>query len=350
MSILKTVTKGEPITATWANSIIHEVNNKSGNYAKGRYTYTHYNTPSKAQSSEAWKITYNNGTYSLNAGQVYINGLLVTNTHTQPTIITGDKTVWVNSFNQYSSCSNWYEKCNYQATDATDLPIFWLLIVTPTERITQDNIQQVVASIEVTKDEKQVPKLDIDNGKELTVIQLNKVEENNLIQLVSGSIYLNEAVPSLVAGDGITINPLPHNVLEIASTGGSSDIVVEAGESVDVTANSGPPKTYTVHAQSVSIIAGDGINVTSSQHGRVTAYTIGASVILPDFDSNWFIVQNNVVTFNEEKLLQLVEEIANNATVEINVTGIVDEVKTGRVQVNTTGINNGEATTNVSIV
>lgn len=362
MSVIQTVTVGQPIRASWANSIVNEVNNKVGLSCKGKYTYSHYNTPSKAMNDAAWQISYSCGTYSLNAGQIYINGHLVTNGHTESTVTTGEgeeaQTHYVNSYNMYSSCTNWYENCNYTPTDATDLPIWFITITSPKATITKDNISEVVAKLVVTNDEQQVPQPEgVDDNKEFTVIQVNTIDGFNLIQLVSGTIYLNEAMPSLVAGDGIKIVEVDEALIISSNPEviANVDVDVRAGDNVKVVKSvDNTTRVFTVHANvpTVSLLAGDGIQVDASQHGNVTAYTISNtySTIPYDFDEEWFIVTNGVVTFNTEKLVQLAEEIAANTTVNVNVTGIVDEVKTGSVQVNTTGINNGTATTNVRIV
>jgi hypothetical protein len=112
MSVIQQVSKGQPIRATWANSIVNELNNQSGIVAKGKTSNPYYNTPSKAQNHAAWQVSCTGGVYSLNAGQIYINGYLVTNEHKESTVTTGEGeeavTSYVNSYNMYSSCNNWY--------------------------------------------------------------------------------------------------------------------------------------------------------------------------------------------------------------------------------------------------
>lgn len=363
MSVIQTVTKGQPIRASWANSIVHEMNNTRGLYLGGKYCYSHYNTPSKADNTAAWQITYTNGKYSLNAGQIYINGNLVTNGHTESTVTVGEgeeaQTMYVNSYNMYSSCRNWYDKCNYTPMDATDLPIWFITLIVPKATITKDNISQVIANLVVTNDEKQVPTAEgIDDNQEFIVIQLNKVDGTNIIQLISGTIHLYEPIPSLVAGDGIKITEIEDNVLEISSNPeviANVDVDVRAGNNVKVVKSTdNTTRVFTVHSETVSIIEGDGISIESSYYPstNTTTYKINCtySPIQYDFDTDWFIIENGVITFNTDKLIELAEEIAANTTVDVQVTGIVDEVKSGRVQVNTTGITNGSAETNVSVV
>lgn len=354
MSVVQQVTKGQPIKATWANSIVHEVNNFTSLVANGRAIKANSSTWVGAVSDGAFHIRYSNGIYSLNAGQVYINGHLVTNSHTKPTVTDGDTTKYVNSYNMYSSLENWYELGNYTPTSNTDFPYFFITITRPHDKITAENVNQVTASLVVTNDEKNKPTRpnDLEEYIDFIVIQVNTVEDGCIKQLISGSIYLCDTIPSIIEGDGISIKQIEPDVLEISSNGGGANVVLKEGEYIDIQKiPNGNSIDYTIHSYFVSIIGGDGINVTSSQHGRTTAYTISAqSVIIPDFDPEWFIVKNGKITFNEEKLIQLAQDIAATTTVNVNVTGIVDEVKTGSVQVDTTGIQNGTVTTNVSIV
>ena len=365
MSVIQPVTKGQPIRATWANSLVHEVNTKQGLLLGGRYTYSHYNMPSSLNNDSAWQIRYNCGKYSLNAGQIYINGHLVTNGHKENTVNVGEgdaaQTMYVNSYNMYSSCKNWYEKCNYTPTDSTDVPVWFITLIVPKETITKDNITQVVANLVVTNDEKQVPQAEgIDDNQEFIVIQLNKVEDNHVIQLISGTIHLYEPIPSLVAGDGIKIIEVEDNILEIScspSVIADVDIDIIGGQNVNVQQTiNGTTREFTISATDnntiISIVAGDGITVAEKDN----TYTISCidSVIHYDFDQQWFIVTDGVVTLNEQKINQVAQEIANNAMVNVNVTGIVDQVVSGRVQVNTTGLSDGEngmdAGTTVGIV
>lgn len=371
MSVVKSVTSGQPITAAWANSLVHEVNTRQGLLLLGKTVHPNYVTPSKANNDPAFQIRYCTGRYSLNAGQIYINGHLVTNGHKESTTTTGEgssaTTSYVNSYNMYSSCKNWHEVCNYTPSSGTDLPIWFITISSPKAIITKDNISEVVAELVVTTDETKIPQQREEDAetKKFTVIQLNKKDGTNLVQLVSGTLYLTDTIPSLVAGDGIKIEEEDNNVLVISanpSVIAQVDVDVREGENVTVVKSvENNTRVFTVHAnveipptppqKTISIVAGDGIQVDAKEDGDQTTYTIScSSPIQYDFDEEWFIVTDGVVTFNTQKLVQLAEEIAANTTVDVNVTGIVDEVKTGRVQVNTTGINNGEATTNVRIV
>jgi hypothetical protein len=77
MSVIKTVSAGQPIKASWANSLVNEVNTKSGLKMKSRPVNTSINPPILPENMPAWHISSDDGIYSLNAGQVYINNILV---------------------------------------------------------------------------------------------------------------------------------------------------------------------------------------------------------------------------------------------------------------------------------
>jgi hypothetical protein len=361
--IVQTVSSGQPITATWANSLVGVVNTPSITCLTSHPNYRKCNRGIRdAQNDASFHVRLAYGVYTLNTGQIYMNGLLV-----QPQKKEGEEQgTSENSYNMFSSISGWTE--NYYHVIATEgkTPYWYITIEAPTH-VTKANISEVKATlIKNTTEEAPTAPENLEEGKTWLCIQLNTFEEVGeednktylLKQLVSGTIYLNEAIPSIVAGDGIKITEIEDNVLEISSNPeviANVDVDVRAGENVKVVKSvDNTTRVFTVHANvpTVSLLAGDGIQVDASQHGDVTAYTISNtySPIPYDFDEEWFIVSDGVVTFNTEKLVQLAEEIAANTTVNVNVTGIVDEVKTGSVQVNTTGITNGEATTNVRIV
>lgn len=59
------------------------------------------------------------------------------------------------------------------------------------------------------------------------------------------------------------------------------------------------------------------------------------------FDPNWFSICNGVITLNTTKLTGIAQEIAENTTVNVNVTGVLDSVATGEVVINTNGITCG---------
>lgn len=348
MAVIKTVTKGQPIKAAWANSLVHEVNTKEGLRLKGTRTYSNFNFPSHAVNDTAWQIRRSVGCISLNAGQIYINGILIDS--------------GIRSFNQVSSANNWVDVCNFYPADETEFPVWYLTIKYP-DKITTENLNSVECNLILNKYSEALeaptrPEA-LEEGYKWQCIQLNTVDQANVVQLVSGTIYLNDTMPSIVAGDGIKIDEPQEDVLVISCNPSViANVDVRAGDNVWVDKSTdNTTRVFTVHAvlpniPTVSIVAGDGIQVDSTQNGDQTIYTISNtySPIIYDFDEQWFIVENGTVTFNTDKLVALAQEIADNTTVNVNVTGIVDEVKSGKVQVNTTGINDGAATTNVTIV
>lgn len=362
--IVQTVSSGQPITATWANSLVGVVNTPSITCLTSHPNYRKGNRGIKdTQNDAAFHVRLSYGVYTLNTGQIYMNGLLVKPQKKEDE----EQGTSENSYNMFSSISGWTE--NYYHVIATEGKTpYWFITIEAPKHVTKDNISEVKATlIKKTTEEAPTAPENLEEGKTWLCIQLNTFEEVGegdnqtylLKQLVSGTIYLNEAIPSLVAGDGIKIEEVDE-ALVISSNPeviANVDVDVRAGENVTVVKSvDNTTRVFTVHANvevpTVSIVAGDGIQVDAKQDGDQTTYTISNtySPIPYDFDEEWFIVSDGVVTFNTEKLVQLAEEIAANTTVNVNVTGIVDEVKTGSVQVNTTGINNGTATTNVRIV
>lgn len=349
--ITKTVKAGDPIKASWANDLLAEVYKPNGTYTPTSDKTVRCRTNNYMANDAAFAIRYSYGTYTINAGSIYINNLLISPPNKDSE----------NSYNMFSSIKKWEQNNKYVQTAPDDIPI-WYIIVTYPNVVTQGNIIECVAELVIKHQDQQEPQqpMDLPIGYKWKCIKVNTVQTDevtgfkHLRQLISGSIYISQRIPSLIQGDGISIRYVQPDILEISSNGdgGGSNVVLKQGEFIDIqNTPNGNTTEYTIHSYFVSVIGSDGINVTSSQHGRTTEYAISLeSTILPDFDPEWFIIQNNVVTFNTEKLLQLAEDIAATATVNVNVTGIVDEVKTGSVQVDTTGIQNGTVTTNVSIV
>ena len=78
MPIVKAVTSGEPITAAWANSVVSEVNKTQAIDLSSGMSFRNGSRGIKQTLSDpAFQIRYSYGTYTLNAGQIYINGQLV---------------------------------------------------------------------------------------------------------------------------------------------------------------------------------------------------------------------------------------------------------------------------------
>lgn len=161
---------------------------------------------------------------------------------------------------------------------------------------------------------------------------------------------------SFIGEDGITVTEsTTGNVTSVTISGGSKISIVGEDPITVTQASTGDVTTYTISAniqpsegETVSIVAGDGITVEYADK----TYTISTtnSIISYDFDPEWFSVTDGYVTFNTAKLTQVANDIAANTNVNISVTGVVDEVATGQVVINTTGITClNDVMTNVSI-
>ena len=209
MSVVSKVSKGTPITAAWANSLVTEANNQPLQSSSFSDASGKSGRGSVLSSHGAWHISCtNHGTVCLNAGQIYINNLLV-----QPPK-TDDET-WVGSYNQKCSCANFSE---FEITKCTaeTLPVFYIIIKMPVD-VTPNNINQASAMLYKSSGEKPTPPPapELEENETYTVIQLNEVKNYQIKQLVSGSIYLNYNSStggydiqqiSIIAGDGINVD------------------------------------------------------------------------------------------------------------------------------------------------
>lgn len=218
--VVKNVGRGEPITAFWANSLVNEVNMKQGLHLSGRSIPRPSMRNLQLASEPAFQIRYTkSGDVTLNAGQIYINGLLVgAGKADADGNVTGatDK----HSYNQYSSLKDWDANSVHTMQDIEDLPE-WYVVITGPKVVNSSNISEVEAKLvkqkKGTKPPVQ-PKENTNTGgtgstestteeeeKMWCCIQLSKVVNGELLQLVSGSIFLSTAPVSLVSGDGILI-------------------------------------------------------------------------------------------------------------------------------------------------
>ena len=76
--MVKNVSKGDKITAFWANSLVNEVNNGQG-IKLGRRSIPSSNGHSIQMASEpAFQIRYSmDNQFTLNTGQIYLDGVLI---------------------------------------------------------------------------------------------------------------------------------------------------------------------------------------------------------------------------------------------------------------------------------
>lgn len=326
MAVVSKVNIGTPITAAWANSLVTEANNQplqsgsfydaSGKVGKGYQLSSH----------GAWHISCtNHGTVCLNAGQIYINNLLVTPAKS-------DDGSWNGSYNQRCSCGNFKDFEVTQCTKDT-LPVFYIVIKMPVD-VTSESIKKVTATLYKSMGEQPTPPEPpaLEEDETYKIIQLNEVNNCQIKQLISGTIYLNfnsstggyDIQPiSIIAGDGIRVD-FDDDVYTIHAQISliPMDNIITTNQSIDSQTNTlilevgaNIPETH----KQVSIIAGDGIIVDSDEDADVITYTISASVINFDFDEEWFIIEEDgTVTLNEEKLEQ--EALAMAPTVSSQIT------------------------------
>ena len=375
MGVIKSVTSGEPIKASWANSIVHEVNTKQGLRMRGKASNSTSLRPVRVDNDPAWQIRYTCGKACINAGQVYINGMLIDG--------------GVASFNQVCSAKNWAETSVYIPKSADDLP-FWFLTISCPKKVTKENLKDVECLLVRGAKEDDVPKppesQDGEEEKELIIIQINSVKDGTMVQRVSGSIYIEQSPISMIAGDGIKIEQTKEgetdvyevslnvsfigedgiNVIEdteetedgavkvvkITATSDKTSIIGEDGINVDysdgaytistklnvkptdevITVNQYTDADNTIvvelganipdveHKQ-VSIIAGDGIIVDSKEYDDVITYTVSTTFSPIKFDEEWFIIEEDgTVTLNEEKLEQEALAIAPTVSSQITTT------------------------------
>lgn len=329
MAVVSKVSKGTPITAAWANSLVTEANNHpvqsgsfydaSGKVGKGYHLSSH----------GAWHISCtNHGTVCLNAGQIYINNLLVTPPNS-------DDGSWIGSYNQKCSCGNFKDFEVTQCTKET-LPVFYIVIKMPVD-VTSTTIKKVRATLYKSMGEQPTPPdpPTLEEDETYKIIQLNEINNYQIKQLISGTIYLNFNSStggydiqqiSLVAGDGINID-YDKNVYSIAAKVSlieGDGIVANQYTDVDgtiimeVSAN-----LPDINIKPISLIEGDGIIITPAEYPDVTTYTISVSpsIINIDFDDEWFIIEEDgTVTLNEEKLEQEALAIAPNVSSQITTT------------------------------
>lgn len=144
--VVKNVGRGEPITAYWANSLVNEVNMKQGLHLSGRSIPRPSMRNLQLSSEPAFQIRYTkSGDVTLNAGQVYINGLLVgAGKSDTDGNITG--VVDKHSYNQYSSLKDWDANSVHTMQDLDDLPE-WYVVITAPKVVNSSNIHEAEATL-----------------------------------------------------------------------------------------------------------------------------------------------------------------------------------------------------------
>ena len=330
MAVVSKVNVGTPITAAWANSLVTEANNQpvqsgsfydaSGKTGKG-YMLSSYG---------AWHISCtNHGTVCLNAGQIYINNLLVTPAKS-------DDGSWNGSYNQKCSCGNFKDFEVTQCTKDT-LPVFYIIIKMPVD-VTSETIKKVRATLYKSMGEQPTPPAPpaLEEDETYKIIQLNEVNNCQIKQLISGTIYLNfnsstggyDIQPiSLVAGDGINIEydknaySIAAKVSLIEGDGIIANQYTDASGTIIMEVSANIPDIK--DRKQISLIEGDGIIIIPAEYPDVITYTISVSpsIINVDFDDEWFIIEEDgTVTLNEEKLEEEALAIAPMVSSQITTT------------------------------
>ena len=282
--LVKNVTSGEPISAAWANSLVNNVNLKQGlSVANRSVEFTKARGGLQFANDAAWQIRITQDRkVTINAGQIYINGLLVSPEDAK------------HSYNQFCSCSNWETVCVQEIGDDGSLPIFYIDLKMPSQ-VTEENIDEVTATLKVKKsgelsdDESNEENDDNEEGTRSITIQLNDVVENEIKQKVSGSIYLDSAAAGFPrAKEGIIIceeeneiedeqgnkTKVKENVIKLhVSIIGEDGIEVldslyeKSHEDVnpDAEKEENPARIFTIRGKRISFVGEDGITIEETK-------------------------------------------------------------------------------------
>lgn len=290
--VVKEVQSGEPISASWANSLVKAVNTYGGTSHSDRGGSATYVKPMQLASEPAWQIRYTkNHQITLNAGQIYIDNQLIT---------CGD-----NSYNQYGSVENWTTLSVYTPTSAEDLPIWSIYVYQAKNAETKPTIRAI---LKVRSSAEAAPALDTppDGYSLIKQIQLNTVDSTtkSIKQLVSGSIYISsqnggsvDVNPiSLVAGDGIkltfTTDPDACKIEQNLS-------VISSDNSILIAQDAGPDNVHQITLCVNSDIFRDKISVISEDDLIVIqqSFKDGVNVIQLSLSSS---ILNDSISLNLE--------------------------------------------------
>lgn len=279
---IKNVTKGERISATWANSLVDTVNAMQGVDLRGTSaTPTAKGTHRPYQPHSQFLIKrLSDLSFSIEAGSVFVDGALIEGAE--------------HGKFQYCSLIDYEKNSVYKSKDSNDLPIWYVDIFTTKDTKKQQHIAYLkVKQHQAPFEDTSVSGYSFNNRFILNTVDKEKCEVK---QIVCGSMYLSTMGDggtvqqiSLIAGDGIHISE--HlNAYEISTkisvistdnliivnqkteadktimvelTLGSDiprdDISIIGGDNIRVDYKS--PRTWTIH-NTQSIIAGDGIFIS----------------------------------------------------------------------------------------
>ena len=131
--MIKTVSKGEAIKATWANSIVNTLNSMGGINYTNRSIENHLGKGFQFASNAAFQIRYTkNGQFTINSGQIYVDGELIC------LIEDKERSLTESSYNMFGSLENWNKVSLYSPTSPYDLPI-WSITIFKLETEDPDN-------------------------------------------------------------------------------------------------------------------------------------------------------------------------------------------------------------------
>lgn len=254
---IKNVTKGEKITASWANSLVDTVNSLGGLDLRGHSAgNNNKNTHKPYQPHSQFLIRKTaNLTYTIEAGSIFVDGELIESASS--------------SHFQYSSLTDYEQNSSYSPTSADDLPIWYIDIFTTENEEQQKHIAilKVKGNLEPFQDSS-ISDYEFNTRIILNTVDLDKKEVR---QIVSGTIYLqtNKATGnieqiSIISGDGIQITYADNTYAIKANISViSGDNLIQVNQRVDkdgqlvvrLSMNS------TIIPDQISIIGGDYIKV-----------------------------------------------------------------------------------------
>ena len=284
--IVKNVAPGLPITASWANSLVNAVNQSSNVVIpKNSVEFTKGKTSIFFENNSAWQISLTPERKAfLNAGQIYVNGMLV-------------KGEEESSYNQFCSCSNYEKNCLQDLDENGKYPIWEIEIEMPSG-VTAENIDKVKAELKIKSSDNTEAGDNTGTGSDGTGSDTEGEEENEETkkitipindeegkQLVSGSIYIFSGAISHVGADGICVESLADEktkqqvckiTLDISVIGEDGVTVVDSKFSgfdesdadldnpvYDENAAKDPRyRLFTIRGEGLSFVTGDGLKIT----------------------------------------------------------------------------------------
>lgn len=330
--LVKNVTAGEPITASWANALVNNVNQRqSVNVSTRGVEFTKAKGGMQFVNDPAWQIRITaDRKVTLNAGQIYVNGLLV-----KPK----DSAQAESSYNQICSVTGWKDNCVKDYIE-DDLPVFTIEIEMPNV-VDESNISDVVATLKVAKageansgSSNEDGNDEDDSDKRKISIQINDVEGKEIKQLVSGTIWLNYNTVSFIAGDNMHLIQKVDEVTKVETlqihnkhsfVAGDGITILEEEELPDDKAEDFVPKNIiTISTTPLSFIGTDGITIEEGEEEiadesnpdttkKVKTVTIGGG------GGNYSFIGKDGITILEEEISETREDGTTKNVQQISI-------------------------------